>query len=64
MQIAPRAVNTEPGMEIYNHVFVKYEYVPWKLMMEIGNVFWFPYELLVIVGCENMTVVGLVIGNG
>ena len=39
MQIAPRAVNTEPGMEIYNHVFVKYEYVPWKLMMEIGNVF-------------------------
>ena len=35
MQIAPRAVNTEPAMEIYNHVFVKYEYVPWKLMVKI-----------------------------
>lgn len=35
MQIARRAVNTEPGMAIYNHVFVKYEYVPWKLMMKI-----------------------------
>ena len=40
-------------------------------MMEIvilGDVwtvtfFYFPYELLVIVACENMTVVGLVIGN-